>query len=66
MLSISFLVDEAIGDLLQPAIMASMVDVGVAKGDMDYVLKMGGYMLLVTAIGELKDLREPMKFSHRN
>lgn len=51
LLSISFLVVEAIGDLLQPSIMASMVDVGVAEGDMDYVLKMGGYMLLVTAVG---------------
>ena len=49
--AIAFLTLEAICDLLQPTIMARIVDVGVANREMNYVIKMGGIMLLVTAIG---------------
>lgn len=42
---------EAVGDLLQPAIMSKIIDVGVKGKDINYVLKMGGVMLLVTAFG---------------
>lgn len=48
-----FLTCEAIADLLQPTIMASIVDVGVANNDMDYVLRMGGVMLLITGLGAI-------------
>ncbi|SET00300.1 ABC transporter ATP-binding protein [Anaerobranca gottschalkii] len=51
LLSISFLIIEAIADLLQPTIMANMVDIGVANNDLEYVFKAGGYMLLITGIG---------------
>ncbi|WP_017756687.1 ABC transporter ATP-binding protein [Calidifontibacillus oryziterrae] len=52
-LAILFLTFEAICDLLQPTIMAKIIDVGVANRDLDYVLKMGGVMLAITAIGAL-------------
>ncbi|HWR07360.1 ABC transporter ATP-binding protein [Sporomusa sp.] len=48
-----FVMLEALCDLLQPTIMASIIDVGVANRDINYVLYMGGIMLLVTAVGAL-------------
>ncbi|HHW36470.1 MAG TPA: ABC transporter ATP-binding protein [Bacillales bacterium] len=49
--AIIFLTIEATADLLLPTIMATIIDVGVANRDMDYVLKMGGIMLLITGFG---------------
>jgi ATP-binding cassette, subfamily B, multidrug efflux pump len=49
--AVSCLMVEALCDLMQPTIMSKIVDVGVAGKDMNYVLRMGGLMLLVTAIG---------------
>ncbi|UUZ80174.1 ABC transporter ATP-binding protein/permease [Paenibacillus sp. P26] len=46
-----FLTFEALSDLLRPTIMSKIVDVGVASGRMDYVLGMGGLMLLITGVG---------------
>lgn len=46
-----FVMLEALCDLLQPTIMASIIDKGVADKDIEYVLYMGGIMLLVTAAG---------------
>ncbi len=37
--------------MLQPTVMAHIVDKGVANKDLHYVLKMGGLMLAVTALG---------------
>ena len=51
--AIAFLMLEVLSDLMQPTIMAKIVDVGVAGKQMDYVLRMGGLMLLITAIGAL-------------
>ena len=42
---------ESICDLMQPTIMSKIVDVGVAGKQMDYVIKMGGVMLMITALG---------------
>jgi ATP-binding cassette, subfamily B, multidrug efflux pump len=50
-LAIFFLTIEAFCDLMQPTIMARIVDLGVANRRMDYVLYMGGIMLAVTGIG---------------
>ncbi|MCR8631308.1 ABC transporter ATP-binding protein [Paenibacillus radicis (ex Xue et al. 2023)] len=44
---------EALCDLLQPAIMAKIIDIGVANQKMDYVWQMGGLMLFITAMGAL-------------
>lgn len=49
--AILFLVIEAVCDLLQPTIMARIIDIGVVNGDLSYVFRMGGTMLLITAIG---------------
>ncbi|RXT07040.1 ABC transporter ATP-binding protein [Ammoniphilus sp. CFH 90114] len=46
-----FLMLEAVCDLLQPTIMAKIIDVGIANRDLDYILKMGGVMLGVTLLG---------------
>ncbi|ASJ52538.1 ABC transporter [Brevibacillus formosus] len=50
-ISMFFLALEAVCDLLQPTILSHIIDTGVANRDMDYVLKTGGLMLLVTALG---------------
>lgn len=51
--AVGFLTFETACDLLQPTIMSKIVDVGVAHKDMYYVLRLGGIMLLVTALGAL-------------
>ena len=53
LISFVFLSLEAMSDLLQPTIMAMIIDEGVARGDIDYVLKMGGLMLLITLLGAI-------------
>ncbi|MGN1468139.1 MAG: ABC transporter ATP-binding protein [Ruminococcus sp.] len=42
---------EAIFELIVPLVMASIIDVGVANRDTDYVLKMGGLMVLLGVVG---------------
>lgn len=49
--AVFFLMIEAFCDLMQPTIMSKIIDVGVASRDLHYVLKMGGFMLLITACG---------------
>lgn len=51
--AVSCLTVEAVCDLLQPTIMSRVIDIGVAAGDMKYVLRMGGLMFLVTLLGAL-------------
>jgi ATP-binding cassette subfamily B multidrug efflux pump len=51
--ALSFLMLEILADLMQPTIMAKIIDVGVVNNQMDYVWKMGGLMLLITAIGAI-------------
>lgn len=50
-IALTFLILEAMGDLIQPTIMSKIIDNGVKQGDMDYILKLGGLMLLMTAFG---------------
>ncbi len=42
---------EATMDLYQPTLMADIIDVGVANGDISYVLSVGGKMLLYSVVG---------------
>ncbi|MBR6523266.1 MAG: ABC transporter ATP-binding protein [Clostridia bacterium] len=42
---------EATMDLYQPTLMAEIIDVGVANGDLNYVLSIGGKMLLFSFVG---------------
>ena len=46
-----FKLAEAILELLLPYFMSKIIDVGVANQDRDYVLKMGGIMLITAVIG---------------
>lgn len=52
-IAIVFLTLEAAADLLLPTIMAKIIDVGVANREMDYVLKLGSIMLLITCFGAI-------------
>ncbi|AJA49396.1 ABC-type multidrug transport system, ATPase and permease component [Clostridium pasteurianum DSM 525 = ATCC 6013] len=53
LLAIVCLILEASCDLLQPTIMSKVIDIGVKNRQIDYVFKMGGIMLGVTALGAL-------------
>ncbi|MNI10044.1 putative ABC transporter ATP-binding protein [compost metagenome] len=44
---------EAMADLLLPTLMAQIIDEGVALKQMDVVWKLGGFMLVITALGAL-------------
>lgn len=63
-LAILFLTLEAICDLLQPTIMARVIDDGVAKGDLQYVFKMGGLMLVITLVGALGAVTRSILATH--
>ena len=49
--AVAILLVEAIADLLQPALLARIVDVGVANHNLDAVLAIGAAMLGVTLVG---------------
>lgn len=51
--AIIFLSLEAACDLIQPTIMAKIVDVGVKNKDLDYVFKLSMSMILITGIGAI-------------
>ena len=46
-----FMVGEVFMDLLQPKLMALIVDVGLENGDLAYIIKIGGTMLLSVFVG---------------
>jgi ATP-binding cassette, subfamily B, multidrug efflux pump len=48
-LTLTFL--QALSDLYLPTLMSDIVDTGVVNGDIPYILKIGGFMLLVAAGG---------------
>ncbi|WP_339848172.1 ABC transporter ATP-binding protein [Paenibacillus sp. FSL W7-1088] len=44
---------QSMSDLYLPTLMADIVDKGIVQGDSGYILQIGGFMLLVAAIGTL-------------
>lgn len=52
-LAVVCLMVEAGCDLLQPTMMSRIIDVGVAGGKMDYILRMGALMLGIAGLGAL-------------
>ena len=52
-MALSFLILETIGDLTQPIIMSRIIDKGVKDGNIEYIWKLGGLMMLVTVLGAL-------------
>ncbi|WP_168120312.1 ABC transporter ATP-binding protein [Paenibacillus sp. HB172176] len=49
--AVFFVALEATSDLMMPTILAQIIDKGIKNLDMDYVLRLGGLMLLITAVG---------------
>ncbi|MCL1632435.1 ABC transporter ATP-binding protein/permease [Sporolactobacillus sp. CPB3-1] len=48
--SILFVFFQSLANLYLPTLMSDIVDTGIVKGDLPYIYKMGGYMLLVTFV----------------
>ncbi len=48
-----FKLTEAVLELIAPLIMANIIDIGIKGNDQEYVLRMGGVMVLIAAIGLL-------------
>jgi len=46
-----FLLLQSLAELYLPTLMADIVDSGIAKGDINYILRVGGFMLLVAIAG---------------
>lgn len=53
LLAVTFVAIESIFDLLQPSITSNIIDNGVAKNDINYILKEGALMFLITFIGAI-------------
>ena len=51
LIALTFLILETLGDLIQPTIMSNIIDIGVKNGDVNYIIKLGGLMMLITALG---------------
>jgi len=50
-IALTFLILETLGDLIQPTIMSKIIDQGVKNGDMNYVIRLGSLMFLMTGLG---------------
>ncbi|WJE49611.1 ABC transporter ATP-binding protein [Peribacillus frigoritolerans] len=48
---ISLVFIQSMSDLFLPTLMADIIDKGVVRGDTSYIWKIGGFMLLVSALG---------------
>src|SRR5215212_5468940 len=48
---IALLFIQVLTDLYLPTLLADIVDTGIINGDVDYIWRTGGWMLVVTAIG---------------
>jgi len=44
---------QSLADLYLPTLMADIVNVGIVKGDTDYIMRVGGFMLVVAGAGAL-------------
>lgn len=44
---------QALSDLYLPTLMADIVDKGIVQGDTNYIIRIGGYMLLVAGVGAI-------------
>jgi ATP-binding cassette subfamily B multidrug efflux pump len=64
LVAVFFVTLEALADLLQPTIMSHILDIGVAEKRLDYVLRMGGLMLIITAFGAVAASMRNIVASH--
>lgn len=42
---------KTLSDLYLPTLMADIIDIGIVNGDIPYIVKVGGWMILIAAIG---------------
>ena len=49
-LSVLFMIVRTVGELYLPTLTANIIDKGIANGDIPYIVKVGGLMLLVSFI----------------
>jgi len=47
---------QALAELMLPTLLANIVDIGIYTGDTNYILRIGGLMLIVTAFGALSTI----------
>lgn len=52
-LALFFLMLETAGDLIQPMIMAKIIDDGVKQANLEYIWKLGGLMIIMTGLGAI-------------
>ncbi|MBP1745028.1 MAG: Lipid export ATP-binding/permease protein MsbA [Firmicutes bacterium] len=50
---VTFVFLQTLSDLYLPTLMADMINYGVMEGDSGYIMKTGGFMLLVAAVGTI-------------
>lgn len=50
---VTFVFLQTLSDLYLPTLMGDMINYGVMEGDSDYIMKTGGFMLLIAAAGTL-------------
>lgn len=50
MLAFFFMIFDVLGEIVQPILMSQIVDVGIANKDLNYIFKVGGFMLLMGLI----------------
>jgi len=53
MLAFFFMIFDVLGEIVQPILMSKIVDVGIANKDLNYIIKVGGFMLLMGLIAVL-------------
>ena len=42
---------QSLSELYLPTLMSDIIDIGVVKGDTDYIIKVGGIMILIALAG---------------
>jgi len=47
---------QTLSELYLPTLMSDIVDTGIVKGDTNYIIRIGGLMLLVTAVGTISSI----------
>mgnify|MGYP000865076385 CR=1 FL=1 len=49
-LAFFFMLFDVLGEIIQPTLMSKIVDIGIAKKNLPYIFKMGGFMLMMGII----------------
>lgn len=50
-LAVTFIILETLVEIVNPSLLSMIVDEGVKNNDLDYIFRLGGIMLLITALG---------------